>query len=88
MEGLHHKVHHKFRAYSSGEFTGCTQGYPPKLPSISRSLLRILSHQDAPNIRPVRLMHVFHFLGTFPSGNLRGVLVRKAAISFQEFAGM
>jgi hypothetical protein len=33
-------------------------------------------------------MHVFHFLGVFAPGNLRGVLGSKAAVALQEFAGM
>jgi hypothetical protein len=57
------------------------------LGSIPRSLLRIPSHQDAPYFRS-RLTHVFHFLCVFASGNLRGVLGSKTAISFQEFAGV
>jgi hypothetical protein len=52
------------------------------------SLFRILSDHDAPNIQGVRLTHVFHFFCVFASGNLRGVLGGKAAISFQEFAGV
>ena len=39
-----------------------------------RILFLILSHHDAPNIRPVRLTHIFHFLGVFASGNLRGII--------------
>src|ERR1700676_4554516 len=38
---------------------------------------------DAPNIWPVRLMHVFHLLGVFASGDFRSVLGSKAAIAFQ-----
>ena len=51
------------------------------LGSIPRSLFRILPYNDAPNIRPVHLTHVFHFLRVFASGNLRGALGSKAAIA-------
>jgi hypothetical protein len=51
------------------------------LESIPRGLFCILAHHNAPNIRPVRLTHVFHSLCDFASGNLRGVLGGKAAIA-------
>jgi hypothetical protein len=53
------------------------------LGSIPRNLLHILSYHDSSNIRPVRMTGVFHSLGVFASGNLRGVLGGEAAISFQ-----
>jgi hypothetical protein len=47
------------------------------------AFFHILSHHDAPNIRPARLEHVFHILCVVASGNLRGVLGGKAAIANQ-----
>ena len=49
--------------------------------SIPRSLLRILSHHDTPNIRPIRLTHIFHFLCVFASGYHRSVCDSKVALS-------
>jgi hypothetical protein len=51
--------------------------------SIPRGLFGVLSYQDAFNIQTVRLTGVFQFLCICASGNFRGVLSGKAAISLQ-----
>jgi hypothetical protein len=50
-----------------------------ELPS---ELLSIPANEDAFNIRPVRLTHVFNFLGVFAPGDLRGVWEAKPPLRF------
>jgi hypothetical protein len=49
-----------------------------------RSLFRILSHQDAPDLRPVRATYVSHFLGVFTRRQLRCILRSKASVALQD----
>ena len=50
-----------------------------ELPS---EFLSILADEDAFNIRSVRLMNIFHFLGVCVSGDLRGVWEAKPPSRF------
>jgi hypothetical protein len=76
--------------------TGLRQNPERESGSIPRGFFSILRYQDAFNIRPVWLTGlpvevppfqakagVFHFLGVFASGSLRGVLGGEATISLQ-----
>jgi hypothetical protein len=53
-------------------------------PSLPGSLLRILPHHDATDLRLVRLTHVPHSLSVFARCHLRCILRNKAAVSLED----